>query len=321
MGVPSATRWLLSWLPESGEPENLDEWARSNLYLIPPKPQKQQTAAAVAQQQRYASRWPPARPGRAPMHGMPQGSPYGRFGKSFPPSLPAPLERREEEEREQEESSHRGLKRVHSSSGAVSEPKRQSFERQQDACSSGGSGDAERRSTPPAVRQWRATPPLTIPGQSSGSSGVEQSGRRGERQLRHLSMENCNEGRQHRNDCMSGVRTNLAAADAAGRRAGGGAAAVGDTASLSRLLDDTVQLLGQSSLVRQPSAPAIMMHHTCSATVRALNASLSSGSLAAQAAEAQAAGMEGIEEAPLESEAPAMQQDRRGLLPHMAALL
>lgn len=93
-------RWLLSWLPESGEPDNLDEWARSNLYLIPQKPQKQLTFAA-AQQQRYASRWPPARPGRPPVHGMPQGSPYGRFGKSFPPNLPAPLERREEEEREQ----------------------------------------------------------------------------------------------------------------------------------------------------------------------------------------------------------------------------
>jgi len=93
-------RWLLSWLPESGEPDNLDEWARSNLYLIPQKPQKQLTVAA-AQQQRYASRWPPARPGRPPVHGMPQGSPYGRFGKSFPPNLPAPLERREEEEREQ----------------------------------------------------------------------------------------------------------------------------------------------------------------------------------------------------------------------------
>lgn len=95
-------RWLLSWLPESHEP-SLEEWSASNLYLIPSKPQKQRDAAAAAQQQRYASKWPPPRPGRH-MHGLPNGSPaspYGRFGKSFPPTLEAPLERREEEESEQ----------------------------------------------------------------------------------------------------------------------------------------------------------------------------------------------------------------------------
>lgn len=58
-----------------------------------------------------------------------------------------------------------------------------------------------------------------------------------------------------------------------------------ENADLSQLLDDTVQLLGQSSLLaRQESAPAIMVRDSRTATVRALNASLSSSSLAAQAA-------------------------------------
>jgi len=194
----------------------------------------------------------------------------------------------------QEESSQRGLKRAYSSSGAISEPKRQSVGQQQDISCSCCSTETERSSTGCGARQRRATPPVAIPGLKGGEGG-----RRGERKLRHLSMENCNEARQHRSESMSRGGCASTAAHAAGGRGGGGAAAAAnDSASLSRLLDDTVQLLGQSSLImRQPSAPAIMLHHTCSTTVRALNASLSSGSLAAQAA----AGMEGIEESPSEA--------------------
>lgn len=76
------------------------------MYLIPSArlpPAKQKTAAAAAEQ-RYATKWPPARPTR-PGFGLSSGSPaspYGRFGKSFPPMLEAPLERREEEESEQQ---------------------------------------------------------------------------------------------------------------------------------------------------------------------------------------------------------------------------
>ena len=99
-------RWLLSWLPESHESESLEEWSRSNMYLIPsarPPSAKQKTAAAAAEQ-RYATKWPPIRPSR-PGYGLSSGSPaspYGRFGKSFPPMLEAPLEHREEEESEQQ---------------------------------------------------------------------------------------------------------------------------------------------------------------------------------------------------------------------------
>ena len=192
----------------------------------------------------------------------------------------------------QEEGSHRGLKRAHSSSGVASEPKRRSFEQQEQRQQILGraltGGKAARRSTDPGGAFWRATPPIPIAPQKQAVSGA--GGRPVERPARqYVSMDSsCGSGQHDRS---------VAGRAAAGRRSASctmtGAAAA-DPASLSRLLDDTVQLLGQSSLLaRQPSAPAIMMHATCSATVRALNASLSSGSLAAQAA----AAMEGMEAA------------------------
>ena len=93
-------------MPESHESESLEEWSRSNMYLIPSArlPSAKQKPAAAAAEQRYATKWPPARPSR-PGYGLSSGSPaspYGRFGKSFPPMLEAPLERREEEESEQQ---------------------------------------------------------------------------------------------------------------------------------------------------------------------------------------------------------------------------
>jgi hypothetical protein len=195
--------------------------------------------------------------------------------------LEAPLEHREEEESEQQDDAGpRGLKRAHSSSGmATEQPKRRSFEQQQpDAAPQEQQGQQQwwqpkphlqhtssggvRRTTDPGSHSRRPTQPIAIRGAGARPPTPAPN---------HARRQHHADGRVQRHSSTASQQQ----------------AAEPDPVVLSQLLDDTVQLLGHTSLIaRQESAPAIMVHPSCTATVNALNASLSSNSLAAQAAAA-----------------------------------
>ena len=123
----------------------------------------------------------------------------------------------------QEECLHRGMKRSLSSSGTFSAPKRTLRD---------GAGGPTRR--PPPSRLHR----VSAPGAVSAAPTRQEAHR--------CTMEEWSDRNGSRNcsACSSGVSV--------------GAGATADPETLSRLLDSTVQMLSAASLLRQPSAPAVM---------------------------------------------------------------
>lgn len=127
----TSSSWFLRWLtdPDSGLDETEQrEWERKNVFLIPAATKKSRAQSPRCVSQQHPGRMPSHRPAIRPQPGGLHGN-YGRFGKSCPPGLEAPIERRDEEEAEQEEGSGRGLKRSHSTTTTASLPKRRSMDR------------------------------------------------------------------------------------------------------------------------------------------------------------------------------------------------
>jgi hypothetical protein len=142
----------------------------------------------------------------------------------------------------QDDVAHRGLKRAHSSSGVATEqPKRRSFEQQQPEAApqeqqgqqqwrqpkqhmQNGSGGGVRRTTDPGSHSRRPTQPIAIRGAGARPPTSAPT---------HARRQHHAEGRVQRHSSTASQQQ----------------AAEPDPVVLSQLLDDTVQLLGHTSLI------------------------------------------------------------------------